>query len=283
MTGGLLALLEILGGKNMKKVKFYSETQGLVVLFSFVVILANFAIPALGASNQANDNNPLNAIWDAINEIKIQITQLTTTTSGLQQQVASIDSRNTTVIVNNNVPVPSVDNNVPVPNVTVVNNIIPAGDKAKAVEAFLRIDGIPGESTDSRHKDWIDVISYNHGMSLTISAGGPGGSSGKSDHSDFTVKKYIDQSSPVLALELNRGAHIRDATLELVRTVNDTTQVYMKYKLEDVIISSIQVNGSGDVPVEDVGFSYGKITWTYTTASGSDITHYWNIRTNSGG
>lgn len=258
----------------MKKIKSCSETQGLVVLFSIVIILATLASPVLGASSQASDNNPLNAIRDAINGIKIQITQLTTNTSNLQKQVASIDSRNTTVIVSNNIPVP---------NVTVVNNIVPAGDKAKANEAFLQINGIPGESADSLHNNWIDVISYNHGMlaGLSMSYGG-GGGSGKSSHSDFTVKKYIDQSSPVLALDLNNGMHISSATLELVRTVNDTTQVYMKYKLNDVHISSIQVNDSGDMPVEEVGFSYNNITWTYTTANGLDITHYWNTELNSG-
>ena len=34
-----------------------------------------------------------------------------------------------------------------------------------AVDMFLKIDGIPGESTDDRHKDEIDILSYAWGES----------------------------------------------------------------------------------------------------------------------
>jgi len=27
-----------------------------------------------------------------------------------------------------------------------------------AYDAFLKIDGIPGESTDDKHKDWIEIL-----------------------------------------------------------------------------------------------------------------------------
>ena len=42
-----------------------------------------------------------------------------------------------------------------------------------AFDAFLKVDGIPGESTDDKHKDWIEVLSFNHGVSQP--AGGSGG------------------------------------------------------------------------------------------------------------
>jgi type VI secretion system secreted protein Hcp len=32
-----------------------------------------------------------------------------------------------------------------------------------AFDYFLKIDGIPGESTDSKHKDEIDVLSWSWG------------------------------------------------------------------------------------------------------------------------
>ena len=31
-----------------------------------------------------------------------------------------------------------------------------------AYDAFLKIDGIAGESTDDKHKDWIEILSFNH-------------------------------------------------------------------------------------------------------------------------
>ncbi len=32
-----------------------------------------------------------------------------------------------------------------------------------AVDYFLKIDGIAGESTDDKHKEWIDVLSFSWG------------------------------------------------------------------------------------------------------------------------
>ena len=39
-----------------------------------------------------------------------------------------------------------------------------------AFDAFLKIDGIPGESADAKHKDWIDVLSYGFGIQQPTSA-----------------------------------------------------------------------------------------------------------------
>ena len=31
-----------------------------------------------------------------------------------------------------------------------------------AFDGYLSIDGIKGESQESNHKDWIEILSYNH-------------------------------------------------------------------------------------------------------------------------
>lgn len=31
-----------------------------------------------------------------------------------------------------------------------------------AVNAYLQLDGVKGESVEDRHKDWIEVLSYSH-------------------------------------------------------------------------------------------------------------------------
>lgn len=43
-----------------------------------------------------------------------------------------------------------------------------------ALDMFLKIDGIPGESTDARHRDEIDVLSYNWGESQPPTASSTG-------------------------------------------------------------------------------------------------------------
>jgi type VI secretion system secreted protein Hcp len=139
-----------------------------------------------------------------------------------------------------------------------------------AFDCFLKIETIPGESTDDKHKDWIEVLSFSTG----ISQGSAGSrstagarSSGRADFADFTVVHSLDKASPKLALACAKGEHIKTVTMTLNRAGGNKEQ-YMEYKLEDVLVSSVNSNGSmqsGDtLPQEEISFNYGKMTWTYT-------------------
>lgn len=147
-----------------------------------------------------------------------------------------------------------------------------------AFDAFLKIDGIPGESTDSNHKDWIEVLSFSHGVSQkgagSMSSGG-GASAERCDHRNFVVVKNLDKASPLLAEHCCSGKHIKNVVLSLNRAGGDKVQ-YMEYKLTDAIIASYQPGGSSSgqssLPVEELAFSYGKIEWTYTQQKLSDGT-----------
>lgn len=45
-----------------------------------------------------------------------------------------------------------------------------------ALDMFIKIDGIKGESTDDKHKDEIDVLSWSWGMSQSGTVHTTGGS-----------------------------------------------------------------------------------------------------------
>ena len=138
-----------------------------------------------------------------------------------------------------------------------------------AFDAFLKIDGIPGESTDDKHKDWIEILSYSHGLSQPVhvaqSAHGAH-TTGRVDINDFSIVKSLDKASPKLALACCTGEHIPTVVFELCRAGGDK-QPYMEYKMTDVIVGSVRPGGSshGDgLPLEEVAFRFGKINWTYT-------------------
>ena len=164
-----------------------------------------------------------------------------------------------------------------------------------AFDAFLKIDGIPGECTDDKHADWFEILSYSHGVaqlaSGSVSSGGSR-SAERCDHQDFSIVKTLDKSSPKLALACCNGQHFPTVTFELCRAGGDK-QKYMEYKMEDVIIASARPGGSsqgGDaLPLEEVSFSYGKLTWTYTETDHKtgkpkgDISAFWDLHTNKGG
>jgi type VI secretion system Hcp family effector len=133
---------------------------------------------------------------------------------------------------------------------------------------FMKIDGIKGESTDANHKDEIEVMSFNHGVSqprsATASTAG-GATAGRCNHTDLTFMKELDSSSPILNAQCCVGKHIASVVMTLRRADGDKSVPYMVYKLTDVIISSVSVSGSSDaVPMESVTLNYAKIEWEYT-------------------
>ena len=161
-----------------------------------------------------------------------------------------------------------------------------------AFDAFLKIDGIPGESTDDKHKDWIEILSFNHGMtqpsSATASSAGGGTTERVSVH-DFVVVKHVDKASAKLYELCCTGKHIANVTLELCRAGGDKLK-YMEKKYEQVIISGVQAGGAaqGDdnLPTETVSFNFGKAKWTYTQqkradgSGGGNVTGGWDLTAN---
>ncbi len=164
-----------------------------------------------------------------------------------------------------------------------------------AFDCFLKIEGIPGECTDDKHKDWIEVLAYQHEVSQpasgSVSSGGSR-SAERCDHGDFIVRKTLDKASPKLALFCSNGDHIKEVKMELCRAGGDK-QKYMEYKLSDCIVSSVKPGGDakGDdpLPTEEVAFNYGKIEWTYvetdhkTGKPGGQIMAHWDLHANKGG
>ncbi len=145
-----------------------------------------------------------------------------------------------------------------------------------AFDTFLKIDGIPGESKDEAHSDWIEVLSFNHGMTQPASAvasSAGGATSGRIDMGDFSVAKHLDKATPKLAEACCTGKHIPSVIVEVCRAGGSKVK-YMEYKMTNAIVSSISAggaaNGGDEVPVEQVSFNFGKIEWTYTQQKRSD-------------
>jgi type VI secretion system secreted protein Hcp len=133
-----------------------------------------------------------------------------------------------------------------------------------AFDAFLKIEGIPGESTDDKHKNEIDVLSYSWGIARSIPQRG---GNGRAKVSDFSVVKFTDKASPVLFDATCEGQHIPEATFT-VRKAGASQQTFLKYVFKEVIISSVQPSGTSGsestVPTESVSLNFGSVEITYT-------------------
>lgn len=161
-----------------------------------------------------------------------------------------------------------------------------------AFDAFLKIDGIPGESTDDKHKDWIEISSYSHNVhqpaSATASTAG-GATAERVEHSTFNVVHLLDKATPKILEACCTGKHIKEVSVELCRAGGDK-QKYLEIKMEQVIISNASNSGSGQsetgFPSEAVNFSYGKIKFTYTQQKradgqgGGNVVFGWDLTAN---
>ena len=160
-----------------------------------------------------------------------------------------------------------------------------------AFDAYLKIEGIPGESTDDKHKDWIEVLSFSWGVNQPKSSASTSGSRSaeRADFHDFTITKLLDKASPKLAIGCASGEHYKTATLEICRAGGDKIK-YMEYKLSDVMITSYVPGGhsAGNevLPIDEVHFTYGKIEWKYTQTDAStgkakgDVAAGWDLNSN---
>jgi type VI secretion system secreted protein Hcp len=135
-----------------------------------------------------------------------------------------------------------------------------------AVDAFLKLDGIKGESTDDKHKDEIDVLSWSWGLSQTgtLAFGGGGGAS-KVQFQDFHFTSSISKASPLLFLGCATGEHIKEATIT-ARKAGEKQQDFLIIKMNDVLITSYQTGGSSQsdaLPTDQFSLNFAKIEYSY--------------------
>ncbi len=132
-----------------------------------------------------------------------------------------------------------------------------------AVDFFLKIDGIEGESKDSKHQNEIDVLSWSFGAHQHGSmAGGGGGGAGKVSMQDFTFSMRMCKATPKLLLHCANGKHIPSALLT-ARKAGETQQEYLKIKFTDLLVSSYQTGGGGEEPLESISLNFSKIEFEY--------------------
>ena len=156
-----------------------------------------------------------------------------------------------------------------------------------AVDYFLKIDGIEGESADRSHKNEIDVLSWSWSetQSGTMAYGG-GGGAGKVQMQDFAFTMRACKASPKLLLHCANGKHISSATL-IARKAGETQQEFLKVKFSDLLVSHFSTGGAGtdDVPIDSIALNFSKIEYEYR-AQKSDgtldgpIPAGWNLKEN---
>lgn len=132
---------------------------------------------------------------------------------------------------------------------------------------YLQIRGIAGDSQESNHKEWFELISFDQGpfrWTLKDQAGlflpqesgsmGPG---------KLTVTRSARKSSPELYQAVFQGTYLGTVQIELPISPG-TESKYIKWTLSDVVVSSVHVERSQEkrgVPIEQVTLSFQNASW----------------------
>ena len=157
-----------------------------------------------------------------------------------------------------------------------------------AIDYFMRIDGIPGESVDAKHKGEIDVESWSWGEANPLPAGGHGGGggAGKVQMQDFHFTTKVSKASPTLMLACASGQHFKNAVLT-ARKAGKGQQEFLTFSLSDVLVSAYQTGGAeGEVvPADSVSLNFSKIQVEYKQQNpdgslGASIKAGWDVKQN---
>lgn len=160
-----------------------------------------------------------------------------------------------------------------------------------AVECFLELDGIKGESQANGFEDTIDVLSWSWGLTQSGTTHmGSGSGGGRVSVQDLTITKYVDFSSVPLIKHCCNGKHIADGTLTVRKAGGDEAVEYCVVDLTDIIVTSVQTGGSGgdDRLLETASLNFGMFDFKLTLqeasgAAGGDSNICWDIAANTEG
>jgi type VI secretion system secreted protein Hcp len=143
-----------------------------------------------------------------------------------------------------------------------------------ASNMYIKFDDVVGESTDTNHADWIEILSWSHGFSQPASPlrASSGSTIEMANHSNLNFTKALDSSTDDLIGACWRGLQYEKATVECFKSDGGNEPIkYLEIDMEDVIIADFSISGGGgDLPMENVSIAYSKVKYIYDPKNKED-------------
>jgi type VI secretion system secreted protein Hcp len=157
-----------------------------------------------------------------------------------------------------------------------------------AVDMFLKLDKIKGDSGDHKHKDEIDVLSWSWGMHQTgTTHQATGGGAGKVSVQDVTFTHWVDKASADLMKACAKGEHISKGELVVRKAGGDDALEYIKLTMTNIIVTNVSTGGSHgeDRLTENVTLNFQKFKYEYKQqtekgGTGASPNFGWDIAAN---
>ncbi len=159
-----------------------------------------------------------------------------------------------------------------------------------AIDVYLQIDGIKGESSDGTHKDWIECLCVEWSVlqpkSATASSSG-GHTAERCEHKEIAFSKLTDLATPLLLQNCSSEKTFPKAKFEFMRADGQGERIkYLEIELANVLICSVEPSiEEGDILNETVGLKYSQVKWKYIQqkiggGSGGNTAGGWDLSTN---
>jgi len=130
---------------------------------------------------------------------------------------------------------------------------------------FLNYDGIPGDVTTTGHEKWIEITSWQFGVSrsMTTSSASSADREGSTPNvSEIIVTKVCDGASTNLlraALGFGPGGEGKTVKIDFCKTDVSNPEAYLQFELDNCLISGWTASSGGDRPTESVSLNFTKI------------------------
>jgi type VI secretion system secreted protein Hcp len=133
-----------------------------------------------------------------------------------------------------------------------------------AVDMFLKLDHIGGESIVEGHAGEIDILAWSWGESRTPDCIAV---------QDLSFTHFIDKASPRLIENVPTGQPLIPNAKLTVRKAGANPMEYIVINMSNVTVSSVSTGGSGgeDRLTENVTLKFAALKFTYTTPTGEPV------------
>lgn len=131
---------------------------------------------------------------------------------------------------------------------------------------YMKFGEVKGDVTTADYKDWIELNSFQFGVSRAVSSGAGGATreSSAPSISEIVVSKYLDSSSPKLYQDSLAGTFDTKVTIKMTSTTKNKVETFLAYELTDCGVSSYSQSSGGDAPTESLSLNFVKIMMTPT-------------------
>ncbi|HVB33483.1 MAG TPA: type VI secretion system tube protein Hcp [Patescibacteria group bacterium] len=132
-----------------------------------------------------------------------------------------------------------------------------------AVNAYLIIEGVPGQSTSRQNA--IDIFSFGFGASMPVDVQHAEAqiTAGRASFSAVTISKSVDKTSPLLFQHCTSGDFLKKVEIVFDKAMGDKQEDYFKIQMEDALITNISLGGGGENLQESLSFAFKKIKVSY--------------------